>query len=86
MFHVVFFLFYRYIRGRLQLTEDSANYVRYCAYNKGTGYEYDGNVFVGWVLQGIVDISVPGHFGTDLDKSVLNWTSRYSVLDSSGLG
>jgi len=28
----------------------------------------------------------PRHLGTDLDKSVLNWTSRYSVLDSSGLG
>ena len=44
----------------------------------------------------ILDISVPGHFGIDLDISVLGtghlifsvltWTSRYSVLDSSGLG
>ena len=33
-----------------------------------------------------LDNSVPGHFGTDLDISVLTWTSRYSVLDSSGLG
>jgi hypothetical protein len=42
-------------------------------------------------LTWILDISVPGHFGTDLDISVLDisvltWTSRYSVLDSSGLG
>jgi hypothetical protein len=33
----------------------------------------------------------PRHFGTDLDISVLDisvltWTYRYSVLDSSGLG
>jgi hypothetical protein len=33
---------------------------------------------------GLQDISVPGHFGTDLEISALTWTSRYSVLDSSG--
>ena len=26
-----FYFYFYYIRGRLQLTEDSANYVRYCA-------------------------------------------------------
>jgi hypothetical protein len=32
-----------------------------------------------------LDISVPGHLGTDLDISVLTWTSQYSVLDISVL-
>ena len=37
-------------------------------------------------LPGILDISVPGHFGTDLDISVLGtgqfgtWMRQYSVL------
>jgi hypothetical protein len=44
-----------------------------------------------WLWKGILDISVPGHFGTDLDISVLG-TGHFgtdldiSVLDSSGLG
>ena len=35
-----------------------------------------------------LDISVlgPGHFGTDLDISVLGTDLDFSVLDSSGLG
>ena len=44
---------------------------------------------------GLQDISVPGHFGADLDQGIISllghlgtryWTFRYSVLDSSGLG